>query len=66
MTDFSVAFAEGYDDAASEAGINLNPYDMDSFEYEAYEDGFMQYINEQCAEAAELDKQNGRYVDIDY
>ena len=65
MIDFSEAFAQGYADA-EESGENLNPFDQDTFEYEAYEDGFMQYINEQCAEAAELDKQNGRYIDIDY
>ena len=66
MIDFSVAFAEGYDDAASEAGINLNPYEFDTPEYEAYEDGFIEYINQMCAVAAELDKQNGSHIDIDY
>jgi hypothetical protein len=66
MSTNTVAFDEGYADASSESGINLNPYDMDSPEYEEYEDGFMAHINELCAEAAELDKQNGGLAHSDY
>lgn len=53
MIDCNEAFAQGYDDA-EQFGENLNPYDEDSFEWEAYEDGFMECINAELEEAAKL------------
>lgn len=53
MIDCNEAFGQGYADA-EQFGENLNPYDEDSFEWEAYEDGFIEYINAQLEEAAKL------------
>lgn len=56
MIELNDVFAEGYNDA-KEHGDNLNPYDQDSFEWEAYEDGFIEYINDCLAEAAKIQRQ---------
>ena len=53
MSDCNEAFAAGYDDA-EQLGENLNPYEPDTNEWQAYEDGFIEYINAQLEEAAEL------------
>ena len=65
MIDCEEAFDLGYTDGIS-IGDNLNPYDPDTFEWEAYEDGYLKYINEMLAEAAELAKLDGSLTDIDY
>ena len=57
MIDCNEAFAQGYLDA-EQFGENLNPYDEDSFEWEAYEDGFIEYINVQLEEAAKLQRED--------
>ena len=65
MIDCNQAFEQGYADGMG-IGENLNPYDPDTFEWEAYEDGYLEYINQMLAEAAELAKQDGALTDIDY
>lgn len=55
MVDLIDSFAMGYDDA-DQFGENLNPYDNDTEQWEAYEEGFLECINEQLAEAAKLQR----------
>lgn len=43
------AYKSGYDDAY-ESGDNLNPYDFDTPEWFAYEDGFTDAVNKMIAE----------------
>lgn len=65
MNDFNEAFDLGYTDGIC-IGDNLNPYDPDTIEWESYEDGYLEYINQMLAEAAELAKQDDTLADIDY
>lgn len=57
MIDLIDSFAMGYDDA-DQFGENLNPYDNDTEQWEAYEEGFLECINEQLEEAAKLQREN--------
>lgn len=54
MVDLNEAFAEGYEDAASDHGINLNPYELDTPEWIAYEEGFMECLNDSINETANM------------
>ena len=56
MNDLIDAFAQGYDDA-EQHGENLNPY-TNTDEWEAYEEGYLEYINEQLAEAAKIQRES--------
>lgn len=64
MIDCNQAFEAGYADGMG-IGENLNPYDPDSIEWEAYENGYLEYINQMLAEAAALDKEHGGLAYID-